>query len=208
MRALLLAMQDWLGQGKEPPLSHYPRIADEQLVPMERAGFPRIPGMPFPEGVPKIYRMDFGLGFLADGLVSYQPSKLGEPLPLLVPSVDADGNERAEIRLPHLAMPLGTYTGWNYQDPPPGKLQPLTGLIGSYFPFSRTPAERQLKNNPRISIDERYAGRDEYLARLAAAARELVSQRYLMERDVAWIVDTGGRQWDYTTTSGSTDREQ
>jgi len=208
MRALLLAMQDWLGEGKEPPPSRYPRIADGQLVPVERAGFPSIPGMPFPEGVPKIYRMDFGPRFLVDGLVSHQPPKLGEPLPLLVPSVDADGNERAGIQLPHLAVPLGTYTGWNYQDPPPGKLQPLAGLIGSYFPFSRTRAERQLKNDPRISIEERYAGRDEYLARLAAAARELVSQRYLMGRDVAWIGDAGARQWDYTTSSGSPDRGQ
>jgi hypothetical protein len=105
-------------------------------------------------------------------------------------------------------VPLGTYTGWNYQDPPPGKLQPLAGLIGSYFPFSRTRAERQLKNDPRISIEERYAGRDEYLARLAAAARELVSQRYLMERNVAWIVDAGARQWDYTTSSSSPDLGQ
>jgi hypothetical protein len=105
-------------------------------------------------------------------------------------------------------VPLGTYTGWNYQDPPPGKLQPLAGLIGSYFPFSRTRAERQLKNDPRISIEERYAGRDEYLARLAAAARELVSQRYLMERDVAWIVDAGACQWDYTTSSSSPGRGQ
>jgi hypothetical protein len=64
------------------------------------------------------------------------------------------------------------------------------------------------KNDPRISIEERYVGRDEYLARLAAAARELVSQRYLMERDVAWIVDAGARQWDYTTSSSSPDRGQ
>jgi len=50
--------------------------------------------------------------------------------------------------------------------------------------------------------------RDEYLARLGAAAHELVSQRYLMERDVALIVDAGARQWDYTTSSGSPDRGQ
>ena len=109
---------------------------------------------------------------------------------------------------PDLDVPLGTYTGWNYQDPPPGKLQPLAGLIGSYFPFSKTRAERQLKHDPRISIEERYAGRDEYLTRLAAAARELVGQRYLLERDVARIVDAGGRHWDYTTSSDSLDREQ
>jgi len=102
MRALLLALQDWLVEGKEPPPSRYPRIEDGQLVPFERVGFPKIPGMPFTEGVPKIYRLDFGLRFLTDGLVSHQPPILGDPLPLLDPSVEADGNERAGIRLPHL----------------------------------------------------------------------------------------------------------
>ena len=208
MRALLLALQDWLVEGKEPPLSRYPRIEGGQLVPVERVGFPKIPGMPFPEGVPKIYRLDFGPRFLTDGLISHQPPILGDPLPLLVPSVDADGNESAGIRLPHLAVPLGTYTGWNYYDPPPGKLQPLAGLIGSYFPFPKTRAERQRKHDPRISIEERYAGRGEYLTRLAAAARELVGQRYLLQRDVAQIVDAAGRHWDYTTSRDSLDREQ
>ena len=62
---------------------------------------------------------------------------------------------------PDLDVLLGTYTGWNSQGSPPGKLQPLAGLIGSYFPFPKTRAERQLKHDPRISIEERYAGRDE-----------------------------------------------
>ena len=41
----------------------------------------------------------------------------GAPLPLLVPQVDEDGNERAGIRLPEVAVPLATYTGWNFRKP-------------------------------------------------------------------------------------------
>ncbi len=56
------------------------------------------------------------------------------PLPLLVPQVDRDGNELSGIRLPNVAVPLATYTGWNFRNPSigqPGELLPLTG---SYIP--------------------------------------------------------------------------
>ena len=39
------------------------------------------------------------------------------PLPLLVTQVDADGNELSGIRLPNVAVPLATYTGWNFRSP-------------------------------------------------------------------------------------------
>src|SRR5688572_32309091 len=32
---------------------------------------------------------------------------------MLVPQVDADGNELAGIRMPELSVPVATYTGWN-----------------------------------------------------------------------------------------------
>jgi hypothetical protein len=92
--------------------------------------------------------------------------------------------------------------------PPHPHLPPRRGEGAGCITFSKTRAERQLKHDPRISIDERYAGRDEYLTRLAAAARELVGQRYLLQYDVAQIVDAGGRHWAYTTSSNSLDREQ
>jgi len=34
---------------------------------------------------------------------------------LLVPAVDEDGNDRAGHRLPDIAVPLATYTGWNFR---------------------------------------------------------------------------------------------
>ena len=38
---------------------------------------------------------------------------MGKPCRPLITNVDADGNETAGIRLPEIAVPLGTYTGWN-----------------------------------------------------------------------------------------------
>ena len=38
--------------------------------------------------------------------------------------------------------------------------------------------------DPRLSIEERYASKDQYLELVKQAAQELVGQRYLLEEDV------------------------
>ena len=83
----------------------------------------------------------------------------GALLPLLVPQVDADGNERSVIRLPEIAVPLATYTGWNFRAPSVGSPDQLYPLLGSYIPFSRTKAEREERKDPRPSVAVRHAGR-------------------------------------------------
>ena len=57
-----------------------------------------------------------------------------------MPAVDADGNETDGIRLPPIAVPLATYTGWNvYRNEP----TELCDRAGTYQPFARTRAERE-----------------------------------------------------------------
>ena len=56
---------------------------------------------------------------------------------ILVPKVDADGNDIAGIRLPAIEVPVGTYTGWNLR--PRGLAEgELSGLLGSFIPFAKT----------------------------------------------------------------------
>ncbi len=71
----------------------------------------------------------------------------------LVPQVDADGNEVAGIRLPDIAVPLGTFTGWNvYKTPyPDGE---LADRDGTFLAFAATEAERG--SDPRASMAVRY----------------------------------------------------
>ena len=73
----------------------------------------------------------------------------------LVPKVDADGHEIAGIRLPEVAAPLATHTGWNlYAEPfPAGE---LCDREGSRLPLAETRAEREAKGDPRRSLAERY----------------------------------------------------
>ncbi len=101
---------------------------------------------------------------------------------MLVPQVDADGNERDGVRLPEITVPLATYTGWNLRDPSIGAPDQRVSFEASYIPFPRTAAERQKTGDPRKSIAERYTSRDDYLGRYKKAADNLVQQRWILPK--------------------------
>ena len=109
------------------------------------------------------------------------------PMPSVVAAVDPDGNEIAGIRLPNVAVPLGTSTGINVYRDMPGELCDRDGI---YLPFARTRAERARTNDPRPSLEERYAGRDDYVARVVTATNALVRDRLLLPEDGARYVAT------------------
>ena len=102
-----------------------------------------------------------------------------------VAAVDADGNETAGIRLPPIAVPLATYTGWNLYARLPTE---LCDRDGTYIPFAKTKAERDAANDPRPSIAERYNSRADYVAKVRAAADQLVRDRLLLPADAAAYV--------------------
>ncbi len=197
MRALLVGLQDWVTSAKEPPASAYPRIAAEQLVQPSALHFPEIPGVAVPTLWHRAWRADYGPDFASKGVVTIDPPNLGSPFPILVPQVDADGNETAGLRLPEIQVPLGTYAGWNLRDPRIGAPDSLYNMVGSFFPLPRTKAERETGNDPRLSIQERYASREDYLARIEAAAQELVRSRYLLESDIPYLVRRATEQWEH-----------
>jgi hypothetical protein len=196
MRALFNAMDRWVADDVAPPPSRYPRIDDGTLVPREEGGWPAIPGIRFPPPQLIAYRLDYGPNW-SRGVVENEPPKIGAPFVVRVPVVDADGNDRAGVRLPEIAVPLATHFGWNYRDASIGGPGHLAGEIGSYIPFPRTRAARQRTSDPRASIEERYASREAYLERISAAANERVSQGYLLGRDVPGVVERATTHWDW-----------
>jgi hypothetical protein len=193
MRALLLAMHKWVKEGVAPPASQYPRLTDGTLVPAESVAFPSIPGVASPRRLsagsraPNRFSPIASRGDSPDG---------GSPMPLLVPQVDEDGNERAGIRLPDVAVPLATYTGWNLRKPEIGAPGELVSLLGASIPFRATRAARAAAGDPRRSIEERYASRDEYLTRVEEAADTLVKRGYLIYDDEARILQRASDNWD------------
>ena len=187
LRALLTAMDRWVSTGQEPPASRYPRISDGTLVSLEtyRKSFPRIPGVRLPQSLYRPLRLDLGPRWATQRIADFVPPKIGPPYRTLVPAVDADGNERAGIRLPDVAVPVATYVGWNLRGAACGAEGMLARWTGSCFPFPVTMEDRLASGDPRATIRERYPTAQSYLERIDQAALRLQQEGFLLEEDVA-----------------------
>jgi hypothetical protein len=199
-RALLLDLDEWVRRDIEPPASQYPSISKGQLVALEDVHFPAAPSFPFASYMPKVWRMDYGSRYAATRVITKEPPQLGAAYRVLVPQVDADGNDVSGIRLPELAVPLGTYTGWNAIVPQLGglglkDLGYLSGLIGGFEPFALTKEQRERSGDARLSIAERYTGRQDYLDRVKQAVEDLVRQRFMRGEDVRAVLLEADKTW-------------
>jgi hypothetical protein len=196
MRALLVDMNAWITDGTAPPDSQIPRINKDQLVTRGALAFPKIPGVNVPKDTHYAWRLDFGPDFRTKGIETIEPPKIGASYPILIPQVDRDGNETAGIRLPELAVPLATYTGWNLRSENIGAPEAIQSMVGSFIPFPKTKAEREQSGDARLSIEERYSSRAEYLTKIEQAAKPLVVERLLLDRDVEKVKEKAGARWD------------
>ncbi len=192
MRALLPALHAWVTANTPPPPNAIPLFRDGTLVPASALAFPTLPSVASPRALN-------GGPRAANPLLARDGA--GTPLPLLVPQVDADGNERGGLRLPEIAVPLGTYTGWNFRSPTGGSPEELAMLLGSFIPFAPTRDARLAAKDPRPSIAERYESRAAYLAQIEQAAQSLVIQRLLLPADVPAITKQAATRWDHLTQS-------
>jgi alpha/beta hydrolase family protein len=200
-RALLLDLDAWIRNESEPPPSQYPSIANGELVALEDVHFPTVPSFPFVSYMPRVWRMDYGPRYATTKVITKEPPQLGAPYRVLVPQVNADGNDMSGVRLPEVAVPLGTYTGWNVTVPRLSdlglrNLGYLSGLIGGFEPFARTKEQREQDKDARPSIAERYTGRQDYLDRVRQAAEDLVRQRFLRREDVPAVLLEAETIWN------------
>jgi len=172
-RALLVALDEWVSEGKAPPASRTPRLKDGTLVAPGELAFPPVPGIAVARRVNEV-------GVLRDWVKPEMD--LSKPYRALVPQVDLDGNETSGILLPDIAVPLGTHTGWNlYKAPfPEGE---LCDRDGTYKPFPATRAERQAARDPRASLEERYGDHAGYVNRVEQTVKKLVAERLLLAQD-------------------------
>jgi hypothetical protein len=200
-RAFMIDLDEWIGTGKEPPASIYPKLAKSELVPRDLVKFPKSPAIPFPPYMPHVWKMDFGSEFASKGIAANEPPALGVEYAVLVPQVDENGNDRGGIRIPEVAVPLGTFTGWNFQQLPLANLDYLSGLIGSFEPLPVTRADKSKAGDARKSIEEMYPSREDYLDRVRHASQDLVKQRLMMEKDVDDAVRRAAAMWDWVTSS-------
>lgn len=185
MRALMLALDAWTSKGTLPPASAYPRLEDGTLVTVEayRKAFPAVPGIAPPEQNLRQPRLDYGARFRLQGIADIVPPQQKVAYETRVPAPDADGNDRGGVRLVEMQAPLGTHTGWNLRAPETGFAGFTSRFDGSFVPFARTEAERKAANDPRPSLETRYANREAFLAATRAAAERQLAARLLLQED-------------------------
>jgi hypothetical protein len=193
-RALITDMDQWVKNGTPPPRNTYPTVAERTLVPLEKYNFPKIPGVNTPHEENLAYRLDFGPQW-KQGIVTYEPAKVGKAFAGFVPQADSDGNDLGGVRLPELQVPLATYTGWNLRDPSIGAPEQRVSFLGSWIPLAKTAEERKKSGDPRPSIAERYASRAEYMDSFEQAAIRLIEQRFLLQQDLPAILERGKLEW-------------
>ena len=182
-RALLMDMHEWLEDGTAPPESSYPRLDQKQIVPVDHWSFPKPISKAVPSRASNGQRLDFGPDFATKGIATKEPPTVGEPYPALVPQLDDDGNEIAGIKMPQVAVPLATYTGWN-----PRKdvfTSDTFNMVGSTLPFSKA------------KIIEKYGTREEYLEKAKRSINELVLRRLLLASEAGQLEKNAAAQWDW-----------
>ncbi len=190
-RALAVALDQWVTEGILPPRSRVPQRRNGTLVPPQMVNFPGIPATAY-AGWPALSPVEFNPGAMNHNAVMdfsvVPPVHVGDlEYTVLVPQVDADGNDIAGIRLPYLEAPLGTHTGWSLLKPGMGGPD-ICGQNGQFIPFANTMAERLEAGDPRPSIEERYPNREAYVRRVTRAAERLVKQSFLLEEDKERII--------------------
>ena len=179
VRALLVAMNEWIAKGTLPPDSRYPSRADATLAPpwANAVGFPNIPGFAYPSRIAQPTSLKSE---------DMPPSK-GAAYPVFVPKTDADGRDIAGIHLPTLEAPAATHTGWNLRKTGFSEGE-LCDNNGSMMPFAATREERLKINDPRLSMEERYPNAGDRAAAIAKATQQLIRDRLLLEEDAGLFI--------------------
>lgn len=179
LRGLLLAIQGWLKDDAKPPASRFPLLQNGELTSIAGLRFPPVPHVAVPQRKREAYRLNF----------SIEPPGVGPAFPTFVPQVDTSGNELGGIRMPEIAVPLASYTGWNLRSPAIGAPSELLGMTGSWIPFAKA------------SIAARYRNEEDYLNRIDAAGRELVRSGFLLEIDLPALRRRAAEEWKYANHS-------
>lgn len=170
---------------------HHKRQPDLVAANKAAMGFPTIPGLrataPEADFINPVLDYDWGPGFDpsdASGVPTNIPPPIKRVIKMLVPRVDADGNEMGGVPVVLRDAPLGTYLGWNITSSArPFHQNQICDYVGGMIPFAKTKAERLASGDPRLSLEERYTDHAGYVAAVKAAAANAVAQSFLLQAD-------------------------
>jgi hypothetical protein len=180
--ALSLALYQWVANGIEPPPSRFPTANNGGLLLANATDFPNVPDITYSGSYNPLHLNNY----------QFTPPRQGEPYTVLVGRVDADGNMRDGIKHPNLAVPIGTYTGWNLRRKGFAQGEQCGGT-GSFIPFATTRVQREVSGDTRLSIEERYPNHEYYVRLVSEVANALVKDRLLLRRDADQIIELAQR---------------
>lgn len=187
-RAALMNMLAWVREGRLPPPSRHPRIVDGSARSRAdvMAEFPALPALVRldPQTLTGIRAMTLTPDA---GHTSY-PVPEGAVYPAFVSAVDSDGNETVGIRLPGVAVPVGTHTGWNPRHPDAGAPELATIFVGFTRFFAGNATQRIAQDDPRPSVAERYADRQDYQGKVQSVIESLIDARFVLAVDAAALL--------------------
>ena len=204
LRAVLENLDKWVSAGEPAPSSRHPSLSDGTAVESRSLlpRFAKVPGVPVPPQPTRAMRLDYGPEKHLGRTITL-PAIQGEEYPALVSDVDDSYNEVAGIRLPDLTVPVATYTGWNLRHADIGNTNLVIGITGGLagwtLPLPRTRAERETTRDPRPSIEELYASKDDYLRQIREAAETLIEEGYMLAEDLEVVIESAESKYDFFT---------
>jgi hypothetical protein len=197
-RALIPALENWVVKNTAPPPSQYPTVASGQLVASSQVsvGFPNLSNVTVPSGAAATptplsltYTGNVNQLFVTDYSNAAPVANLSKQYTVLVPKVDASGNETSGIRMPEVSVPVATYMGWNLRGTGHAVGEGCSST-GSAIPFAVSPVTKAA-TDPRTTLAALYTGRADYQTKFAAAADALVAQGYLTALDATNVYKAG-----------------
>ena len=198
LRASLINLDRWTTDNILPPPSSCPRISDGTAIKPEvlidKVNNVLDMNTPDPEKVWLIRRVD--MGERADEGIGKFPAEEFETYQNFVSNIDDDGNETGGIRLPDLTVPLGSHFGWNLRHPDTKEPDEQIAMQGISIFFETSKENRDKKGDNRLSINERYNSKDEFIDRVKEETKKLLEQNYIIQDDFDIVVEACEERYD------------
>ena len=173
IRALLIALDEWVVSGREPPPSRLPRIADGSLVPRGGGCLAEA----FRAGAAargRRRRATRRLDTIRSGPHAAGMRWCRKLMPMATRS-PASACRTSQCRAER--TPVGTCTRHRFRE---GE---LADREGTYLAFAATLADRKQSGDPRASLTERYPDHEAYVARVQEVVAALQRDRLLLDED-------------------------
>ena len=211
MRALWVALDNWISAGTAPPASANPTIAagtaiavpltgpNQDLgigvVPQAAIGYPNMPAnLNMYSGLVTV-RNHWNFGpRVNQGIVDVVPGfPTGKYYQNYVPKVDANGNDIGGIRTVDVVAPRGTSSGWGLRSAAFGGGTGTDGCeaTGQFVPFALDDASK-LVGDARPSLKALYADKAAFVAARTTAANALAAQGLLLPNDLTTLITQAG----------------